>query len=278
MGLRGCKRGIMKRIIAFLLILITSTPAFARDYTADSGCLAAWLFKEGSGTTVADSCGHGNTGTFKSSGHPTWSATVPSFHSYGTSANSASFASGDYINSGTGSNLNTIPKFTLVAWVYATGDGGNNRGRIFDKEFAGTSPGGWQIAFDASGLHHLSFTVAATSSMTFISSTALSLNAWHLVVVTWDGSLTASNSHLYQDNTEVSYGTQTNGSGSVESDANNPLAIGNVDDFSSDRTWAGYISQAAIFNRVLTTAELTDIYNNGLTGNGSFMKFMGATR
>ena len=64
---------------------------FNTDYTADATCKGAWLFTEGSGTSVADASGEGNTGTFVADGRPAWSSTVPTYGEGGSPSYSADF-------------------------------------------------------------------------------------------------------------------------------------------------------------------------------------------
>ncbi len=44
---------------------------FTKDY-GESGLVGLWHMDEGSGTTIADSSGNGNTGNFKAAGEPAW--------------------------------------------------------------------------------------------------------------------------------------------------------------------------------------------------------------
>jgi len=50
---------------------------FCTDYTADSACQGAWLFTEGSGTTVDNAEGTSSyDGAFKGTGEPAWVGSV----------------------------------------------------------------------------------------------------------------------------------------------------------------------------------------------------------
>jgi hypothetical protein len=92
----------MKNRIILILILflcLSISIGYCTDYTLDSRFAGAWLFTEGSGTSVDDSTANSNVGTFQSSGHPSWDTTDVSFATSGAAPNSVYFnGTGDYIN------------------------------------------------------------------------------------------------------------------------------------------------------------------------------------
>src|SRR3990167_283101 len=95
-----------------------------------SGLVGYWNFDEGSGATVADSSGNGNTGTLTNG--PTWTT--------GKIGQALSFdGSNDYVDAGTGSSLNLASSLTVSAWIKPDTFGGGSYGRIIDKRGAGLS-------------------------------------------------------------------------------------------------------------------------------------------
>lgn len=243
----------------FLILFFISTNSFASNNYC-TGSLACWPMYLGSGTILPDKSENGNTGAFTSSGHPAWNTTVPTYATSGSPAYSLLYATGDKVGVTPTSNLNTIPGFTLVAWVYPTGDGDSNLGRVMDKSGGGN---GWSLSMDGGGVHKLAFSVQfSTSQLLIQTSTALTLNAWTCVVVTWDGSVTATNVHIYFNNAEVTYAVQTSGVGTQKNDSAQSLGLGNS--AANNRTWAGRLTEMAIIGRVLNSTERTEIYNYGL--------------
>lgn len=268
----------MKNILLIFLLLFPSI-VFARDYTSDSRCVAAYLFKEGSGTTVADSSrnGFGGTGTFLSSGHPAWDVSVPSFTKYGSATKSASFATSGTTDKITASTSNSVmpvgSPLTITAWIYPTVDdvGGFNP-RIVDRSTTGNDGITFAILptkaiyFDTVDLD------TGTSGILRISNNnSITFNTWQFVAVTWDGSITATNVHIYVNGVEVGYATSTSAT-SLNSNAGHTLYIGNRPD--TQTPLGGKITQVGVFNAVLNSSELSDIYNYGLTGNGSFLSLL----
>ncbi len=83
---------------------------------------------------------------------------------------------------------------------------------------------------------------------------------WNHAVVTWDGSSTATNVHLYINGSEVSgYAGQIDGAGSKVSDASNSLHSS-----ASSGSFDGILDEARIYNRVLSPDEITRLYNMGI--------------
>ena len=263
---------LRKLLLPIILFFVFVSSARATNYCASA--VLCYKLTEGSGTTTTDNSGNSNTGTFKSSGHPAWSSsTVPSYNVSGSAANSLSYASGDYVDSGTTTTLTNLPgsAWSLTMWVYATGDGDSNKGRFIDKNE-------WSMQFDSTGSHLIQLTIAFSGgTMTVASSTALGLSGWHFIAIRGNGSTTASNTHIYIDNTEVSYGVQTNASGSLSTDSTH-VQIGNRQSDEA-RTFGGNIGPVMLFNSELTTTQLTEIYNYGpggapSSGNNGFARFL----
>lgn len=243
----------------FLILFLIPTNSFASNNYC-TGSRACWPMYLGSGTVLPDKSENGNTGVFTSSGNPSWSTTVPTYGTSGSPAYSLLFATTNRVAVTPQSNLNTMPAFTLIAWVYPTSDGDSNLGRIFDKSGSGN---GWSLNMDGGGVHRLAFSVQfSTSQLLVQTSTALTLNAWTCVVLTWDGSVTATNVHIYFNNVEATYAVQTNGVGTQKDDSAQSLGLGNG--ASSNRTWIGRLAEMAIIGRVLNSTERTEIYNYGL--------------
>ncbi len=258
----------MKILYTILLLLISlNTNAFAKNYCIGDA-KACYLFSEGSGTTVADSSANSRTGTFTSSGHPAWSATVPSYAGIGKARGSVVYASGDYVSLGTTDDILTENgAMTFVAWVDAASMGiGTSNGRIFQRNTV-------SFFLTNSGSHLLDFQVAGGTTLDrATSSGGLTFGTWAFVAITWDGSTTAANVHIYVNGTETSYVTTTNGVTPTDN-STDASYIGNRAD--TLRTFDGNITDVGIFNRALTSTEITDIYNHGLTGTqGGFFNLL----
>lgn len=234
-----------------------------KDWTKDSRCKYAYLFKEGSGSTVTDSSGNGNTGTFKSSTEPGWNTTFPNYGKYGRASGSALWDnSNDYIDAGTADIITENGAFSFVGWAFQLGVGVNSRlfqrGSLFFYSDQGADSKAVIIQINGTG-----------SNLAHVSNNALvSYNTWQHWAVTGDGSNTAANYKIYLNSVEVGYATTTNGTLPTDNSGMS-LVIGNANTF--DRCYNGNLTDIGFFNSVLALAEIQDIYNYGLSAGGGIM-------
>ena len=82
------------------------------------------------------------------------------------------------------------------------------------------------------------------------------------IVLTWDGSSSASNVHFYIDGLEVSKTSSVDGDGSAVSDAALNISIG-LSVIDSTLPFNGLMDDARIYNRVLSADEVADLYRTG---------------
>ena len=243
---------------------VYSAEANATTAEVTSGRQAHWKFDENTGTSTADASGNGNTGTLATlptpgSQGPTWAT--------GKIGSALTFdASDDVVTAGNGTSLNYIalPAITITAWIKVNtlmGEGGNP-GRIIHKGTGTLPTAGWQ--FVTQGTNQIAFAVDyGTTDLNHVSANnAISLGAWRHVAVTWTGSPLATDVKLYVDGVETGYTTATNGGASRVNDTNSIVHLGN--DNSGARTFDGALDDVRIYNRVLSTTELTAIRNAGL--------------
>lgn len=261
------------KILILILALLIPTMSWARNYTSDLRCVAAYLMLEGSGTTTADNSINGFGGTATFSGSPTWQSSVPSFSKFGSAKNSINFpdtgSSTPALTAGTNNGVSpTGSAMTVVAWVYPTEDETISAGdpRIFSRVDASNDGVGWFLDNTNTNDFTVNFGTAASGVVTTVGS-AYTLNTWQFFAFEYDGSVTATNQKLYVNGTLIAHSINTNASGNA-SNSGSTLYLGNRAD--KTRPLGGMAAQYGFFNKLLTTTELTDIQNNGLTGNGSF--------
>ena len=146
---------------------------------------------------------------------------------------------------------------TVSAWINSAGDGEGGFGSIVNKINGFTDSGMW--TFQLEGSEELAFVKdKATSNMLRKSATGVvSHGTWTHVLMTWDAGTAATGIKFYVNGAETTYGTTTDGSGSLRSDASLTLNIGAFGDTSS--TFNGVITEVAVFNRVLSANEITDL-------------------
>jgi hypothetical protein len=205
----------------------------------------------GSGTTWTDLSGRGNTGTLVNT--PTYS---------GSNGGSLSFNYTDleyvsFSNSSSLQFLNRLP-YTLEAWVYPTRNpGANNYTGIFDREDSSVgSRDGYDLLFLGSSGTDTTFyierftTGAQTSIGGVVLNQSVSVNNWHHIVGTYDGTTLS----LYRNGSSA--GTPGTTTGNI-TNSSKTLTLG----VRGGQYFDGRISNAKIYNRALSAAEVSQNFN-----------------
>ncbi len=201
------------------------------------GLVGYWKLDEGSGSNAYDSSGYGNNGTFGSPA-PTWAS--------GKINNALSF-------DGAGANVNatlnsiTLNQYTVSFWVYESQI--NSGSGMLTLRLAGTSfyvvwAGAFRVVDNA-----LQITTAGGYAGS--SNTNDYLNKWTLMTFTRDSTQTVN---IYKNGIFQVSAPSSGGS------ATNPvLNIGNI--LPNGRDLIGLIDDVHIYNRALSAAEISAIYN-----------------
>jgi hypothetical protein len=212
---------------------LTSPPA--------TGLVAAYSFKEGAGTTVADSSGNGNTGTISGA---TWT-TQGKFGSALAFNGSSSMV---VINGSPSLNVSTA--MTLEAWIYPTVNQSGWRTilqREVDAYFLNAS--------NSSGARRPAGGGTFNGVTSFVSGpTASPLNTWTHVALTYDG----TQLRLYVNGVQVA--TRAT-SGTIQTNSS-PLRIGGNVPYGE--FFNGRIDEVRIYNRALSQAELQADMNTAI--------------
>lgn len=160
----------------------------------------------------------------------------------------------DIISAGSPALLDDVYPKTLCAWIFADTLGENSLGRIFNKATGNGPLLAWHFTMIATASVTFSCAYATTNLQRTTSDSTVSLSAWHHMAVSWDGSATATNAHIYIDGSELSYKTTIDGVGARDSDATANFLIGNS--AGVDRTFDGRIAEACFYNVILTPVEI----------------------
>jgi hypothetical protein len=161
------------------------------------------------------------------------------------------------------SNGATDIPFSISAWIYVE-DISTDIGTIVGKFTASGTGNEWMFKQEVGKLHFYmyDFSVSGTGARKQIvaNSITLSNNTWHHVVITSDGG-SHTGYTLYTD-AVVTAGTGTTVGGYVMTqNTNAPLTIGAADLGSGNRIFEDRIADVVIFNKELSAAEVTEIYN-----------------
>jgi hypothetical protein len=162
---------------------------------------------------------------------------------YPTNSYSASFdGSSDYIT-GTVSGLNTLSAFSTSCWF----------------RYQGSLGGATHIALSGAGTWYawlrntttIQYATQGTNVKDFTIST-INDSTWYHLAIVHDG----TSATLYLNGSSL--GTQT--VNSVPSTAGNSFNIGRFT--TGSYYWNGYLDEVALFNRALTSSEVSNIYSN----------------
>jgi PKD repeat protein len=202
-----------------------------------SGLVAAYSFDEGSGSTVNDLSGNGNTGTITAA---TWTT--------GKLGGALNFnGSSAMVTVNNSSSLALSSGMTLEAWVYPTALGGWR-----DVIYKGTQD--IYVLMGSSSQANAPSTGGTFASQSVFGTAALPLNTWSHLAGTYDGAAL----RLYVNGTQVGSRAQ---SGLIAT-SSGPLSIGGDLDY-SNQFWAGRIDEVRIYNRALTQAEIQSDMGTG---------------
>jgi hypothetical protein len=141
---------------------------------------------------------------------------------------------------------------TISAWIYPTADASHNNIRtIVGWGSAGQGQGRFFGVTSAS--NYLSF---QTYQSIVTSSTALPINRWYHVAAT----VTNGETKLYIDGS-----LDTTGSNILSSPTYSKTHVGELyySQTTASRHFAGNIDELALFNKVLSASEISQVYNNG---------------
>jgi chitodextrinase len=217
----------------------------ATTRATSSGLVAAYSFGEGSGGTVADGSGNGNTGTVQNA---TWTAAGkygPALSFNGSNAR---------VTIANASSLQLSGALTLEAWVNPTTvasawrdviyKGNDNYYLMGTTDHAGAAGGGALIGGSYSEVFNTS---------------PLPTNTWSYLALTYDG----TTERLYLNGALVASKTKT---GTITS-STNPLTIGS--DPIYGQYFNGLIDEVRVYNTALTATAIQTDMTTPVAGNSA---------
>lgn len=152
---------------------------------------------------------------------------------------------------------------TIMAWINPASDGESDAGRIYFKRGGGVGYFCSVSADDASKVKvYFYFEFSDTDGQWITTATAVTLNTWSLLTLTYNADATANNPIIYVNTTALTVGSGITRSvapeGTRTDDSAEDLLIGNQD--TADATWDGYIGEVLLYNRVLSAVEIAHFY------------------
>jgi hypothetical protein len=140
---------------------------------------------------------------------------------------------------------------TYQMWFYRTGPGGGGFGRMFDKGQLEL------LQYDAS-VNSIAYNRGWSVETGRWRFTAPPANEWHSVIVTYNGLSAGNHALMYLDGVQQTTNSPTLPSGTIV-DNTTVYMIGNRS--SLDRVWAGRLAEFAIWDRILSPAEIAALGN-----------------
>lgn len=217
-----------------------ATNTFVRVIDSNSPVKGSWHLDEGSGTTAYDRSGNGNNGTLYNS--PAWVD--------GKFGKALSFdGSNDYVTTPIISN--TLTDFTMEAWVKASSVPSNRRIVMG----SGWNYNDWYIGINLSSntgapARKWLFWVANNSQIAYVAAPdEIVAGEWYYLVATYQG----TTGKFYINGNYIGSFTFTRTTDS------NPFQIGRS---YSGEYFNGLVDEVRVYNRALTSAEVSDLYQN----------------
>jgi hypothetical protein len=176
----------------------------------------------------------------------------------GISSKAVAFGGTDeYVTIGDVLAFERTQAFSFSAWIKYSG---SNYAMVFAK-VASPNWTGYQFWGNTTGKLGFYLCNTDTTNYLYVLSTSTTLNdgAWHHIVATYDGTSLAAGVLLYVDGASVAFTTVGNNL-TASTVSTTPLTIG------SDRSTnysVGSLDEVAVYNKALSGAEVTWIYNSG---------------
>jgi hypothetical protein len=227
-------RYFINRRFWLALCLTIALVSHAEGQVPTSGLSGYWSFDEGSGTTVFDSSGNGNTGTLING--PTWTT--------GQVGGALNFdGANDHVFIPPSTSINSIANsLTLSLWINV------DAYSSFPRHLSGP---GFKYEQDASGTIGITLRNAGGEIGEVFSVTGEPAGTWQHLVATWDGTILRT----YKNGVEIAnlatFGSTIGIGATFIGTANGA--------FSS--FFDGKIDEVRIYNRELSPTEVQDLYN-----------------
>jgi len=164
-------------------------------------------------------------------------------------------ASSDYIEIADNSAFQITDNLTVSAWVYPVNKSATNT--VVDKFFDG-SDRAWIVRVQNSRFRIGISNTSGSASVTYETNTALTNNAWHHLLFTFNSTTNEVNQYIngvldsaspHTKNDLIAVNTQ-------------PIRIGGG--YNLSNFFDGKISNVSIFNQALTSTEVMKLYSNGM--------------
>jgi hypothetical protein len=170
---------------------------------------------------------------------------------------------GEYLDAGNVLGFERTAAFSVSCWFKSNTNAGSFV-VLVAKMGDGTAFQGWQLAISNGALYFALINDNGAGDLIAIDTNTITYRdgAWHHVVVTYDGTSLASGVTFYVDGSSAAATAITdNLTASIVS--TDPLRIGARASSGSEAEFPGVIDEVAVYDKELSSAEVTAIYNSG---------------
>lgn len=213
------------------------------------GLVGWWKFDEGSGTSISDSSGFGNSGTISLG--TTGNTSIATAWVTGKVGYALSFDGSDDYVSISNADLQKMGTndFTVSGWVYFYSNSGGGFGGGCIMGGPSLIPG-WQVGIDWTSFEIYTRDSSGTTIAGYASSN-ISLNTWHYLT----GVRNNTHQYIYLDGQLVSSAT-----GTVRNVSNTDLP--RIGKCYSGASTNGLLDEIRLYNKALSATEVLQIYNS----------------
>lgn len=210
-----------------------------------SGLVGEWTFSENSGPVTSDTSTQANFAAL--SDETMWTDGAVDFSGSQT-----------YLRCPAGSSLNLTGSLTMSAWINPRSYGEGNYGRIIDKGVGSAARGfTFMLNGTAKAPSYLVYGAAIASG----TANSVPLNTWTHVAIVHDPA--AGTAEFYVNGQPAGSAAYTRANVDTATD---PLYIG-IRGYTMDRSFDGQIDGVRMYNRAITPAEMSLLYQEGRDGS-----------
>jgi hypothetical protein len=168
-------------------------------------------------------------------------------------------------------SLNNLSALTVTGWIYPQYyDIFGPHGYIIQKGHSSSPPSGithyagWDLSFQPGNPTSPEFGVDYATNNLYrrAADYIFTLDEWQYITVTWDGTTNATGIRMYRNGVEISYNESQDGSGARTPDETYGIRLGC--NTALDSIYKGSMDDMRVYNRVLTEAEIKQLYNEGV--------------
>lgn len=152
-----------------------------------------------------------------------------------------------------GATINDLVTITIIAWFKATGWGEGNNPYVVTK---GPKIGPYWATDNGRVYFYHNF--STTSYRGYIADSSIALNNWYCCAITYNNGNVANVPVIYLNGVSKSVTTDSTPEGTPVADAASDLIIGG--NGSGGSTFAGIIGDVIYYSRILSAAEVLNIY------------------